>query len=435
MARALVIGSGGREHALADALLRSPSRPEVLVAPGNAGIAGVAECLPIAGTEVISELAVARGVELVVVGPEAPLVAGLSDRLRARGIAVLGPSQAAAQLEGSKTYAKQVMDEGGVPTARWGRFADAAEAIAFASSLGGASVVKADGLAAGKGVVVAPDLATSKEAILSILGGAHGAAGSTIVVEELLEGEELSVIALSDGERIALLAPAQDHKRIFDGDLGPNTGGMGAYAPAPRGTAALLADVEARCLRPVLEVMKKRGAPFNGFLYAGLMLTADGPKVLEYNVRFGDPEAQAILTRLESDAYAVFLAAARGSLPEKSLAFTADAALTVVLAAGGYPAEPRSGAKISGLEAAAASPNAIVHHAGTKKVDGDFVVAGGRVLGVTGTGADLEDAARAAYRAVQKISFDGMQYRRDIGKRAIGRAIGDEMGEELGAKR
>jgi phosphoribosylamine--glycine ligase len=425
VARALVVGSGGREHALVDALLRSPSHPEVLVAPGNAGIARVAECADIAVTSVepLADFAAARGVDLVVVGPEAPLVAGLSDRLRARGLAVLGPSARAAELEGSKAYAKSVMDEGGVPTARWGRFSSSIEAIAFARSLGGASVVKADGLAAGKGVVVADDLAASTEAIHSILGGAHGAAGTTIVVEERLDGEELSVIALSDGEGVVLLAPAQDHKRIFDGDLGPNTGGMGAYAPAPRGTPELLRDVEARCLRPVLAVMKKRGAPFNGFLYAGLMLTADGPKVLEYNVRFGDPEAQAILTRFEGDAYALFLAAANGALSSQKIELGTRAALTVVLAAEGYPADPKKGARIEGLEEAAAT-GAIIHHAGTKLEDGHFVVAGGRVLGVTGTGVDLTAAAQAAYAAVQKIRFDGMQYRKDIGARAIGRALG-----------
>ncbi|MCK6552397.1 phosphoribosylamine--glycine ligase [Myxococcota bacterium] len=427
--RVLVVGSGGREHALVDVLANAPSRPEVFAAPGNPGIAERATVWPIAATDVagIVRAAEAHAIDLVVVGPEAPLVLGLADALRARGIAVLGPSRAAAALEGSKTFAKAVMDEGRIPTARWGSFTELDAAIAFARSLGGGSVVKADGLAAGKGVVVADDLATTEQAIREMLGGAFGDASRSIVVEEKLEGEELSVLALTDGKSVAVLAPAQDHKRIFDGDRGPNTGGMGAYSPAPRGTPELLADVQVRCLQPVIDVMARRGTPFSGILYAGLMLTADGPRVLEYNVRFGDPEAQAILSRLDDDAYELFSAVARGALGERAVRSSSKAAVTVVLAAAGYPADPRRGDVIEGLDRARAIPGVLVHHAGTQAVDGRIVTAGGRVLGVTGLGADLVAAAETAYRGVAEITFDGMSFRRDIAHRAIGRAIGDEL--------
>jgi phosphoribosylamine---glycine ligase len=426
MPRVLVVGGGGREHALADALIGSPSAPEVIVAPGNAGIARSAPTLDIAANDIerLTAAAVDNQVDLVVVGPEAPLVLGLADALRAKGILVLGPSRAAAQLEGSKTFAKTVMDEGRVPTARWGSFRDADRAIRFARDLDGNVVVKADGLAGGKGVVVADDLEDAERAISSILSGAHGEAGSSIVVEERLEGEELSVIALTDGARVVPLAPAQDHKRVLDGDRGPNTGGMGAYSPAPRATPELVKEIEARCLEPIIRVMNARSTPFSGILYAGLMLTKDGPKVLEYNVRFGDPEAQAILARLEDDAYLLFRSVAEGQLSKEPVYFSKRSAVTIVLAAEGYPGESRRGDVIQGIEAAERMQDVFVHHAATKLDQGAFVTNGGRILNVTALGDDLVKAAERAYEAVRLISFRGMHYRCDIAHRAIGRAVG-----------
>jgi phosphoribosylamine--glycine ligase len=422
----LIVGGGGREHALLDVLLRSPSKPEVIVAPGNAGIARTTATIDIPVTDVprLVDAAVAMKADLVIVGPEAPLVLGLADALRQKGILVLGPSRAAAMLEGSKAFAKAVMDEGEVPTARWGTFKDPDRAIAFARELEGRVVVKADGLAAGKGVVVADDLADAERAIASILSGAHGEAGSSIVVEEKLEGEELSVIALTDGDRVAALAPAQDHKRIYDGDRGPNTGGMGAYSPAPKGTPSLVREVEVRCIEPIIRVMQARGTPFSGIIYAGIMLTKDGPKVLEYNVRFGDPEAEAILARLDEDAYLLFRSVAEGQLPDRPIRFSPRAAVTVVIAAEGYPGEPRKGDRIEGLDVAGKMTDVIVEHAGTRLQNGEIVTNGGRVLDVTALGDDLLSAAELAYRAVSAIRFRGMQYRRDIAHRAIGRAVG-----------
>lgn len=396
------------------------------MAPGNPGVRAKAEAVDVSVNDVhrLVRLAVERAVDLVVVGPEAPLVDGLADALAERRIPVLGPKREASRLEGSKSFAKRIMDEAGVPTARWGVFREAASAIAFARSLEGGAVVKADGLAAGKGVIVARDLAEAESAIASMLSGAFGAAGAAIVVEEKLQGEELSVIALTDGKEISVLAPAQDHKRVFDDDQGPNTGGMGAYSPAPRGTPQLLEEVEARILRPVVRAMERRGTPFSGVLYAGLMLTDAGPRVLEFNVRFGDPEAEAILPRLEEDAYLLFRSVALGDLRSTKLRFSERAAVTVVLAAEGYPGNPRRGDRIEGLSTAEALEGVLIFHAGTRAVGSDVVTAGGRVLAVTGLGRDLVDAAERAYRAASVVRFPGMHYRRDIAGRAIGRRIG-----------
>lgn len=423
MSKVLVVGGGGREHALVKVLSTSPSHPTVIAAPGNAGIEADAEVVDVPATDVDGQrkLAKEREVDLVVVGPEAPLVLGLADRLREDGVPVLGPSEAASALEGSKQFAKQVMDEAGVPTARWSAFEAVDPALDFVRTLGGRSVVKADGLAAGKGVTVADSEEEAGAAIRAVLGGQHGEAGHRIVVEERLEGEELSVIALVHGEQIVTLAPSQDHKRAYDGDLGPNTGGMGAYSPAPRGTLELMRSVEETCLRPVAEVMAARGTPFFGVLYAGLMLTSDGPKVLEYNVRFGDPETQAILPRLREDAFELFLSVAEGRLVERPVEFSPQAAVTVVLAAEGYPASARKGDPIEGLDQADAMDGVTVFHAGTRR-DGDRILtAGGRVLGVTALGDDLAAAVELAYQAVEKIRWPGMHYRKDIAHRALKR--------------
>lgn len=418
--RVWVLGGGGREHALVAALLRSPSHPSVVAAPGNPGFPPEVErrSLDLSDPEAVVEAV--GDADLVVVGPEAPLVAGVSNRLRAAGIPVLGPSSAAARLEGSKAFAKTIMDEVGVPTARWARFEEAGPAKAFARTLDGGAVIKADGLAAGKGVVVAEDLAAADAAIDALLSGSHGEAGRALVVEERLEGEELSVLALCDGRRLAWLPPAQDHKRLEEGDGGPNTGGMGAYCPAPVGTEALVRTVLERCMQPVVDRLADAGTPLVGVLYAGVMVTADGPKVLEYNVRFGDPEAQAILPLVDEDPLELFLAAARGALEARAVRVRPGAALVVVLAAAGYPADPRRGDLLEGLDEAARVPGAMVFHAGTALDEaGRFRTAGGRVLGVTGIGADFAEARERAYAAAERVRFAGCQLRRDIGHRAL----------------
>ena len=422
MPTVIVVGGGGREHALVRALESSARRPRVLVAPGNGG---TRHNVPIEASDIdaLAALAASEAADLVVVGPEAPLVNGLADRLRADGCAVLGPSGAAARLEGSKAFAKTIMDEAQVPTAQWGVFTEVEVAKAFVRTLPKV-VVKADGLAGGKGVVVCDTVDEADRALVDHLSGRHGLASRSVVVEERLEGEELSVIALADGSRVAVLAPSQDHKRLLEGDRGPNTGGMGAYSPTLQGTPELMNEIEARCLVPVLERMAERGTPFTGVLYAGLMLTRDGPKVLEYNVRLGDPEAQAILPRLAEDAYELLLAAARGELASGPVRFSDRAAVTVVMAAEGYPGPVRSGDPIEGLAAAEAMEDVVVFHAGTRR-DGDLCrTAGGRVLSVTGLGEDLNRAADAAYRVIPTITWPGVHYRCDIGFRALGRVRG-----------
>ncbi len=420
--RCLVVGGGGREHALAQALTRSPQVTEVLVAPGNPGIAAEprVRCVPVAASDLdgLVALAEAEAVDLTVVGPEAPLVAGLADALRARGQRVLGPGAEAARLEGSKVFSKQVMQAAGVPTADWQAFDDFEGARAALPD--GPVVVKADGLAAGKGVVVAADRATAEAALTEMMVARRfGAAGATVLLEACLQGEEVSVIALCDGTRALCFPPAQDHKRVGEGDTGPNTGGMGAYAPAPCLDDAALETVRRAVLEPVLAELNRRGAPFRGFLYAGLMLTAAGPRVLEFNVRFGDPEAQPLLALLEGDPAALFAAAADGALPAGPLPLRAGAAACVVLAAEGYPAAPRAGDAITGLDAAAAVEGVTVHHAGTA-LDGAGTLrtAGGRVLGVTATADDLPTALARCYVAADRVRWPGLHYRRDIGHRA-----------------
>jgi phosphoribosylamine---glycine ligase len=418
--RILVVGSGGREHALAWKISRSPLVRELFAAPGNPGISKVATPVALRADDVegIARWAREQRIDLVVVGPEAPLVAGLADRVAREGIAVFGPSAAAAEIEGSKAFAKDVMRAAGIPTADYEAFTELAPAVTWARARAGRVVVKADGLAAGKGVVVCADAAEAEEALHAMLvGGAHGAAGRKVIVEERLEGPEASCIAFTDGERVRMLAAAQDHKRIFDGDRGPNTGGMGAFSPTPNVGPDLLADVERSVLVPAVREMARRGRTFRGALYAGLMLTPKGPRVLEFNARLGDPETQPILMRMRNDIVPPLLAAARGDLSGVTLDFDPRAAVGVVLAAEGYPGKIASGDVIDGADGP--FPEDVqVFHGGTEAGGGGrAVTSGGRVLTVCALGDGLDDAARRAYEAADRVRFRGMQYRKDIGKK------------------
>ena len=418
----LVLGSGGREHALALAIDGDSSCPRVYCAPGNPGTAGFATNLPFSATDIPALLAWAREHRptLTVVGPEAPLVAGLTDAFEKEGFRVFGPCAAAAQLEGSKVFSKDVMQAAGVPTAGSWTFTDASEAKAFVRKHGAPIVVKADGLAAGKGVTVCTRVEEAEEAIDdALVRHIFGNAGSRVLVEEFLDGEEASILALIDGERVVMLASSQDHKRALDGDAGPNTGGMGAYSPAPCVTPDLWPVIRAEVFERTLAELRKRGITYKGVLYAGIMLTSKGPKVLEFNCRFGDPETQAILPRWKGDILPALYACATGTLREDHVAWRNEASACVVMAAGGYPGPYKQGDEITGLEAAERNPRVLVFHAGTKLVDGKVVTAGGRVLGVTGLGPNLREAIEAAYRGVDVIRFDGAHARRDIGWRAL----------------
>src|SRR5262245_5540945 len=421
--RILVVGSGGREHALCWAIGASPLCDQLYCAPGNAGIATEAECLPSAADNVAELVAFAKRerIDFVVVGPEAPLVLGLVDRLGEAGIKAFGPSARAAALEGSKAFMKDLCAKYGIPTAAYGRFTDAAKAKGFIRERGAPIVVKADGLAAGKGVIVAATTAEAESAVDAMLTGRqYGDAGAEVVIEEFLQGEEASFFALSDGETALPLASAQDHKRAHDGDRGPNTGGMGAYAPAPIVTEAVAADIMARIIRPTLAAMAAEARPFKGVLYAGLMLTKDGPKLLEYNVRFGDPECQVLCVRLMSDLLPALVAAHDGVLRNFHLRWHERAALTVVMAAKGYPDAYRKGTEIRGLEKVAALPDVTVFHAGTRRgEDGRILAAGGRVLNITASGKTIAEAQRRAYQAVDLIDWPDGFCRRDIGWRAM----------------
>jgi phosphoribosylamine---glycine ligase len=424
MTDVLLVGGGGREHALAWKLAQSPRLGRLTAAPGNPGIAAHARCVTVKDTDVEGLVALARHErpDLVVVGPEMPLALGLADRLRAAGFAVFGPSAAAARLESSKAFAKDVMARHAIPTARFRTFQDALAARGYCRELGAPLVVKADGLAAGKGVIVCRTLDEADRALaLCFEERAFGAAGLTVVVEEFLEGEEASFFALADGAAVLPLAGAQDHKTVFDGDQGANTGGMGAYSPAPVLDEAMQERVMAEIVRPVIAAMAKEGAPYTGVLYVGLMITREGPKVIEFNCRFGDPECQAIVPRLAADLLALLQAAATGRGLPTTLAWSPQPSVCVVVASGGYPGPYQTGRPIAGVEAAAGLADVNVFQAGTALESGRLVTAGGRVLGVQALGDDVTSAIRRAYAGVERIRFDGAHYRRDIGHHALRR--------------
>ncbi|WP_170357842.1 phosphoribosylamine--glycine ligase [Ruegeria arenilitoris] len=417
----LILGSGGREHSLAWAVMQNPKCDRLIVAPGNAGIAQIADCAALNienGGDVVS-FAEENAIDFVIVGPEAPLAAGVADRLREAGVLVFGPSAAAAQLEASKSFTKEICDASGAPTAAYARFTEAEPAKAYIREQGAPIVVKADGLAAGKGVIVAMDDQTALDAIDDMFGGAFGGAGAEVVIEEFMDGEEASLFVLCDGENILSVGTAQDHKRVGEGDTGLNTGGMGAYSPAP----VLSAEIEERAMeeiiKPTVVEMKRRGMPFQGVLYAGLMIKDGQPRLVEYNVRFGDPECQVLMMRLGAQAMDLMHAAAEGRLGEARVNWADDHALTVVMAANGYPGAYEKGSVINGLEGLPEDSGNMVFHAGTKASEGQIVASGGRVLNVTARGGTLQEARDRAYAAVDGIDWPDGFYRRDIGWRAL----------------
>jgi len=423
--RVLIVGGGGREHALAWSIAASPLVTALYCAPGNAGIAAEADCVAIAAEDIdgLAAFAKRESIDLVVVGPEAPLVAGLVDRLAAQGIAAFGPSAAAAQLEASKGFTKDLCARHGIPTAPYRRFTEEAPALAYLQEVGAPIVVKADGLAAGKGVTVAQSLPEAEAAVRAALSdGAFGAAGSEVVIEGYLAGEEASFFALVDGETVLPLAGAQDHKAVGEGDRGPNTGGMGAYSPAPILDETMTRRVIAEIVQPTVDAMRAEGMPYRGLLYAGLMITAEGPQLIEYNVRFGDPECQVLCQRLRSDLLPALMATVDGGLKHVSLRWSPEPALLVVMAAKGYPGSYEKGSAIQGLEAAAAVPGVTLFHARTTAdAEGRIRANGGRVLGVSALGKDLAEAQARAYRAVDLIDWPEGFCRRDIGWRALKR--------------
>ena len=420
----LLIGSGGREHAICRTLAKSKLAGKIYCAPGNPGMAQIAECVNVpSDNDSLANFAVEKKVGLVVIGPEAPLCQGVADAVRAKGIPVFGPSGAAARLEGSKDFSKAFMMKYHIPTAAYASFSDAESAKAYVRkeyAAGRGVVVKADGLAAGKGVIVAFNEQEALAGVDECFSGAFGKAGYRVVIEELLIGEEASILALTDGKTIIPLVSSQDHKRLLDNDCGPNTGGMGAYSPAPVVTDELLAQVRKEVLENFLRGIQTEKLDYRGIIYAGIMVTANGPKVLEFNVRFGDPETQAVLTRYDGDLVDTLLKTANKELDKAQLVWSKDPAVCIVLASGGYPGTLQKGFEITGIEEAE-KEGAIVYHAGTAVKDGKLVNSGGRVLGVTARGKDIREAVDKAYAAVKKIRWEGMQYRKDIAKRAFNR--------------
>jgi len=417
-----VVGGGGREHSLIWKIAQSPLVSEVVAAPGNGGIASHARCVAIGAEDVVGQLALAKKerADLVVIGPEAPLVEGLSDKLAAEGILAFGPSAAASRLEGSKAFSKEFMERHGVPTAKFSVHDELEPAVQEVDRRAGPCVVKADGLAAGKGVIVCRSPYEARQAVREMLGeGRFGQAGARVVIEDVLEGEEASVLAICDGENIVPLIAAQDHKAAFEGDTGPNTGGMGAYAPAPVVTTELSELIHEQVLRRTVEGMAAEGTPFKGVLYAGLMIVDGQPVVLEFNVRFGDPECQPLMAMMQDDLVPMLVASAEGRLAGKQMSWHDGVAICVVLAAEGYPGAYDRGKLIAGLDQAAAIDDLVVFHAGTRRDGDQLVTSGGRVLGVTGRGSDLEQAASVAYAGAAAIKWDGMRFRRDIGHRAL----------------
>ncbi len=417
----LILGSGGREHALTWAIAQNPKCDRLVVAPGNAGMAKIAECatLDIEDGAAVADFAQAESIDFVIVGPEAPLAAGVADRLREAGVLVFGPSAAAAKLEASKSFTKEICDAAHAPTAGYGHFTDAASAKAYIRAQGAPIVVKADGLAAGKGVIVAMDEATALNAVDDMFGGAFGGAGAEVVIEEFMDGEEASFFVLVDGEDVLPIGTAQDHKRVGEGDTGLNTGGMGAYSPAPVLTDAIAMQALDEIVKPTMREMAKRGAPYQGVLYVGLMIKDGHARLVEYNVRFGDPECQVLMMRLGAQALDLLQAAAQGRLAQTKVNWADDHALTVVLAANGYPGAYEKGSVIQGLDGVASDSKHMVFHAGTATKDGQIVATGGRVLNVTARGGTLQEARDRAYALVDQITWSEGFCRRDIGWRAL----------------
>ena len=423
--RVLLVGSGGREHALALALNNSPSVTFLLVAPGNPGIAAISRVAPVSAEDVpaLVNLAVSERIDLVVVGPEAALAAGLADALAQKKIVCFGPTKAAAQLESSKAFTKTLCEAKGIPTAAFATFDSADDAIGYLGTIEAPYVIKADGLAAGKGVVIAPDFPAAKEAILEMFDGRFGSAGARVVIEEFMTGEEVSFFALCDGKQAVYLGSAQDHKRAFDGERGPNTGGMGAYSPTSHATPEFAQDIMARFIEPTLAAMEKLGMPFCGVLYAGLMLTPTGPKLVEYNARFGDPECQVLMARFEGDLARLLMACAQGRIgAAPAFGLSDQHAALVVMAAQGYPEDPIKGSEIRGEVGAQSIPNGVLLHAGTRRDDdGKLRAAGGRVLNAIGLGPSLQHAVDCAYQVVDAIDWPMGFHRRDIGWRELNR--------------
>ena len=420
--KVLVVGSGGREHALVWKISQSKNVDKIYCAPGNAGIADLAECVNIKSESIqeLKKFAIDQKIDLTIVGPEAPLAAGVVDEFKKGGLKIFGPSKAAARLEGSKIYAKDIMKKYNVPTADFAEFTDEKEAVKYLQNSNMPVVVKADGLAAGKGVVVAQDFEEAEEAIHRMLiEREFGEASSKIIIEECLVGQEASILAFADGKCFTTMQSAQDHKRIFDNDMGPNTGGMGAYSPAPVVTEKILKEVEEKVFRRMIDGMQKEGAPFVGVLYAGIMITKDGPKVLEFNVRFGDPETQPILMRLKTDIIDIIEYILEDKLDKIKVEWDKKAAVCVVLASKGYPGDYEKGKEISGLNDTKSLKDAVVFHAGTSLKNGKMVTSGGRVLGVTAMADTIGSAINRAYSVVHMVSFDGMHYRSDIGRKAL----------------